>query len=166
MRFIGILILSFISCIPQETFIEPELKPYYHQFLADSERFGVTLPDKGVRMYYEQLDGVMGTTIHSKKNCTIKIDSDLKQYLTEGKYNLGLEVIIFHELGHGLLNREHNTIYIDTIYTYFNKKGIARIISSYETSIMTSPPSSGIYFFWTNGLLREYYLKELFGIKK
>ncbi len=160
MKFIGIILFVLVSCIPQESFIEPALKPYYHQFLVEADRLGTTLPDKGVRLYYEKLEGVWGRVIFNKKDCTVKINSDLKQYLTEGVYNLGLEAIIFHEFGHGLLGRHDNVIFIDTLYTYHNEKGIERTIYEYESSLMTSP---GIYYFWTSGLLREYYLKELFG---
>ena len=140
----GLCIILFLaSCNPEsQEYIEAPLKPYYDTFIYEANRLGVQLPDKSVMMYVEDMEGENGRCDWNKKYCNVKINPAIFKgdFLT---YNLSVEATVFHELGHGLLNRYHieNTTLI-------------------ETSLMAAHHNGRVH--WIDGTMREYYLNELF----
>ena len=140
------LILICISCYPNDDheFIDPALLPYYNTFKYEAERLGVQLPTKGVMIYFDSIDS-NGHCDWNKRYCNITINFNLFSIDDYDTYSRRIEATIFHELGHGLLNRYHLPSVPD---------------AEYEASLMTIPMGGRKY--WINGEKREYYLKELF----
>ena len=133
-------------CIPDNhEYIEPDLLPYYRSFQIEAERLGVDLPSKSIAIVYKSLSNDRAHCHTNKTSIKICVNSNFF-IIDSNIYDYKLEATMFHELGHGLLNRSH----IDPI------NGI-------ETSLMTVP---GMRKDWINGEKREYYLMELFGLTK
>ena len=132
-----IIILLIFSCIPDdyENFIQPELQEYYNNFLIEAENRNIQLPDKSVLMYIDDIPGYNGLTYKRKNSIKIIISKEAMSY-SKG-YDYRIESTIFHELGHGFLNREHVE----------------------ENSIMNINRDKSVYL--EN---REFYINELFGI--
>jgi hypothetical protein len=145
MKYLPFLLL-LISCIPDpkgEQYIDPKLRPYFDTFYAEAEKLGVELPTKDVLAYFEEFDGYRAWTYWNERIIRMRVDPEIHDW---GSYSLEVEATIFHELGHGYLNRHHLE------YT-----------SVPVESLMTIPHGgrSG----WMDGSMREYYLNELFGDK-
>ena len=141
-----LFISLFFACSYHDgqEYIEPELKPYYDTFIFEAKRLGVQLPRKGVMIYFDDIKA-NGKWDWSKHYCNIKINPNLFEPDDYNTYSHRIESTIFHELGHGLLNRHH----------------IPSVINAeFEASLMTMPYGHRKY--WINGEKREYYLKELF----
>ncbi len=137
------LFLFLFSCISsQYEYLDPDLAPYYQAFQIEAERLGVNLPSKSIVLTWKELE-VVRAHCHTGKT-SIKICVNSNFYNRSSEYNRKLEATIFHELGHGLLNRSH-----------------VEPINGVETSLMTVP---GMREDWINGTKREYYLRELFGL--
>ena len=139
-----IFLILLAGCnVDHETYIDPILQPYVIQFQVEAERLNVQLPDMDILMYFEDLNGPNARCItpRSRNTMTIKIDPKI---FTNGfnEYDYAAEATIFHELGHGYLNRGHieNTTLI-------------------EPSLMSVPHNGRVH--WIDGTMREYYLKEL-----
>ena len=144
MKYLAIILL-FIGCqVEHEDYIDPLLQPYLNQFQLEAERLNIHLPDMAILMYFEELNGPNAECIYprSRKTMTIKIDPKIFKNGFD-KYDYAAEATIFHELGHGYLNRGHikNTTLI-------------------EPSLMAVPDNGRIH--WIDGTMREYYLTELF----
>ena len=138
-----ILLFLLFCCISDDPeYIDPFLAPYYTTFQIEAGRLGINLPSKSVVLTWKELE-VDRAHCHGGTT-SIKICVNSNFFRVESEYNYKLEATIFHELGHGLLNRSH----IDPI-------------DGTETSLMTVP---GMREDWINGTKREYYLKELFGL--
>ena len=105
MKYLAILFL-FIGCqfeFENETIIDPELMIYYQSFINEAQLRNVELPQKSVMIYWsDHIENNSGHCDWTKKYCTIKINELCKQSPT-----WWTEAVVFHELGHGLLNRHH-----------------------------------------------------------
>ncbi|MCK5617537.1 hypothetical protein KAR91_87545 [Candidatus Pacearchaeota archaeon] len=142
MKYLSLLFL--IGCIQNDfEYFDSGLEQYYRTFQIEAERLGVNLPSKSIVLTWKELEGDRAHCHTGKTSIKVCVNNNF--FNPESEYNLKLEATIFHELGHGLLNRSH----IDPI------NGI-------ETSLMSVP---GMHEDWINGSKREYYLKELFGIR-
>lgn len=138
-----LLLLFLISCIPiNQEYLDPDLAQYYQTFQIEAERLGINLPSKSIVLTWKELDGVRAHCHTGETSIKICVNSNF--YNRSSEYNHKLEATIFHELGHGLLNRSH-----------------IEPVDGIETSLMTVP---GMREDWIDGTKREYYLKELFGI--
>ena len=149
MKYFLLIPLFLFSCYPNDDqeFIDPVLLPYYNTFKYEAERLDVQLPSKGVMIYFDDIKS-NGHCDWNKHYCNIKINPEIFHDTDYNTYSHRIEATIFHELGHGLLNRHH-------LPSVFN--------SEFEASLMTIP--FGYRKYWINGEKREYYLKELFGIE-
>ena len=139
-----IFLLFLISCIQNDfEYFDSGLEQYYRTFQTEAEILGFNLPSKSIVLTWKELEADRAHCHTGKTSIKICVNSNFFSQSIE--YNLKLEATIFHELGHGLLNRSH----IDPV------NGI-------ETSLMTVP---GLHEDWINGSKREYYLKELLTIR-
>lgn len=114
MKNISIIILSIVlfSCNPiKEDFIDPELYPYIQKFRYEAEIRGYGLPDKDLLVEFNDVPGY-GRCKWKKNWAHIKIHPEKYKSISDSNK----EYIVFHELGHGLLNR-HHAQYADTITT-------------------------------------------------
>lgn len=138
--------MFFVRCIPNhQEYIDPDLFPYYRSFQIEAERLGVNLPSKSIVLTWKELKADRAHCHTGKTSIKICVNSNFF-IIDSDIYDYKLEATIFHELGHGLLNRSH----IDPV------NGI-------ETSLMTVP---GMRKDWISGEKREYYLRELFELNQ
>lgn len=139
-----LLLIFLLCCTPDyDEYLDPILDQYYKTFQIEAERFGINLPSKSIVLIWKELESDRAHCHTGKTSIKICVNSNF--FSQDIEYNYKLEATIFHELGHGLLNKSH----IDPV------NGI-------ETSLMTVP---GMREDWINGSKREYYLKELFTIR-
>jgi hypothetical protein len=144
MKTIALLTFAFMmaSCYSgmddDYTYIQPEIRPYYEKFVQEAKKRGVELDTYGVKISFGPMshDGQQGVTSYRYRE--MKIDSSSYRWKNYP------ESLIFHELGHLLLHREHNDERID-----YNPTSImdSQEIPEYELG---------------RADLREYYLNELF----
>ena len=136
---LAVLVTSCYSGMDDDyTYIQPEIRPYYDRFLEEAQKRGVELDTYGVKIAFGPMshNGQQGVT--SYKHQELKIDSSSYRWKNYP------ESLVFHELGHLLLHREHNDHRIE-----YN-----------PTSIMDSQEIPEYELGRTD--LRDYYLNELF----
>jgi len=142
-----LILLLFISCLKDELTvinIPERIITHYEMFLYEAELRGVYLSDISLTIIETKKPFESGSMAQSFKN-EGHITIDTTQF---NKYpDLTREFIIFHELGHYLLNRPH---------TYDQLEDFS------PASIMYW--NDWAYYKGTREELREYYLDELFGI--
>jgi len=114
--FVLIVALGFTSCHDDPTYrVDSTLNDYLQRFLYQAELRGKTfnLKEQGLIIEYGNLeDNVAGRTYYENP---IRIVIDKPYWDNLAKYSSADEMredIIFHELGHGLLNREHINDYL------------------------------------------------------
>jgi hypothetical protein len=103
------LIFIFIACSKENTnFIESELQPYFDSFRTEASIRGIEVDfqEMGIDGYLRSLssDGLKGQCLHDPEaNSSIVIDLD---FWNENNH-YSKEYIVFHELGHCVLDRRH-----------------------------------------------------------
>lgn len=146
--FIGILFL--LNCKKDKIYsVPPEIQPYINSFIAEANSRGINLVIDDLVVIYEENLNVNGVdaagvcSFNKKEPHTIKLDT------TSGNWQNSLssrEQLIFHELGHCVLNRSHTDI---------------KFASDNYKSIM-KPSGEQLYGPWAANYKRTYYLDELF----
>ena len=150
--FIGIFVFSILSAgfwsCAEEDLVETdlELQPYFELFAYEAELRGFTVDYEAERIEGLLQDipqsSIQGQCFHNEKKPK-KVIIDTDYWSNAGKFEK--EFIIFHELGHCFLNREH----LDDAAA-----------DGSCISIMHSNP--GVCFFDLNNENRTAYLDELF----
>lgn len=162
------IISLFFAC---ETVIEPEpirvipdqMKVFVDRFVLEAEKRGFFLDVSELSFEFEHpIDGgttqnpIVGSCSRLERLKLIKIDTLNSLWLLSG--HLGREEIIFHELGHCLLNREH----IDDKFSSDDFVSIMRSVGQLQygdinnfTSLFLNPTG------W-KAHKRDYYIEELF----
>lgn len=103
-----LLLLSSCSLFIEDEYMNPELKTYYDQFMIESEKRGMNLKSHDyLLMDFDNLEGETKGICYTYKEGTYKIYIDY-DFFTSGD-PLKVEKVIFHELGHALLRRDHTT---------------------------------------------------------
>lgn len=171
---ISILISScgFVEEIGNSSYVAPEFQPYLDKFYEEADRLGAFYHHKKVYINFSNLKDMNGLSHNdfnsgfNKKHAHIEIDRDYYNSLTRNTegYNLGIERLVFHELGHALLHRGHtNDVQDSTVVLHTIFKGDTlktdRLIMGIPVSIMHKGGSFNTY-----ERDREEYLKELFNI--
>lgn len=152
-RYLIILIficISLINCKKDKIYsVPPEIQPYIDRFIAEGKARNQNIIIDNLVVIYEQnlnVDGLnaAGVCTFNKKNPhTIKLDT------TSGNWQNNLssrEQLIFHELGHCVLERNHTSIKFESD----NFKSIMK------------PSGEQLYGPNTTNFKRSYYLDELF----
>jgi hypothetical protein len=114
---LNLLMLLFIGCGPGlknasvENRIDPALQPYYDRFVQAGMSEGVFT--SGIPITIE-FGGISEADLASGvlANCTMgqfHIRVDAKAWNSSNTTDIAKEYILFHELGHCILNREHDT---------------------------------------------------------
>lgn len=102
---------SGISCTRDEVFdlfVDNSLQEYFDRFVVEAAKRNVTVDYEAARVsgYIKEINtpNVIGQCAHDpKKPNTVIVD---RTYWNSGK-DLEKEFLVFHELGHCVLNREH-----------------------------------------------------------
>lgn len=149
----GLLIVLVFSCGKEENFIDPALQPYIERFLEEANKRGHTfslddvqaflLPqvaDEGIRICGLGYAPKFGDKVR-------RIDID--QLCWEFSNDAEREILVFHELGHALLDRTHNDW---------------KLPNGRNRSIMFAGEFCDIYASYQDCQLelRDYYIDELF----
>ncbi len=91
--------------------IDPELQPYLDRFYKEAESRGLVFEKENLEMKFsdELKEDVCGQCLSPKKNrvgqLTVEINRSGECWTAEA--DLNKEALVFHELGHCLLNRDH-----------------------------------------------------------
>ncbi len=121
-------------------FIDPEIKPYVDKFIHEAEVRGYYFDVSNIKIVFgKPSKGASATTYFTSKKIVIKKNSS--------GWLMYPESLVFHELGHLLLKRDHNNETIGGFYAY-------------PKSIMIS--SEAPIFTGVHAYRREYYVNELF----
>lgn len=112
------LIVLLSSCSNDDEVVyrvDSTLNTYLQRFLTEASKRGITfnLEKTGLRLEFGSLDGNVAGTTYFENPIRIVID---KSYWTEVAKSQNVdelyEDLVFHELGHGLLNRQHTNEYL------------------------------------------------------
>lgn len=150
-------LLAFVSCREDANRyeVEPLLDPYLQMFLQEGSKRGMNFDVKndGLLMEFTDLDGLTIGLCTYQRPLLIQIDKDYWQETTqyEDQENLRQNVV-FHELGHGLLNRSHDNRYLE----------------NYEWKTIMCGGDDVDGRDWSvnfNGYRKDYYLDELFNMR-
>ncbi len=127
------------------TQVDSRLQPYFREFENLGQRFGYNfdLDDLGITGVIEHIQeqGVAGTCQYGSHIAHVTVD---EQYWQNSSYFMK-EMVVFHELGHCVLNRGH--------YEGSFSNGVCQ-------SIMHS--GTGDCNLVYQGSTRDYYIEELF----
>jgi len=136
-----------LSCSDSTEYaVETEFDEYLQRFLAEAAKRGKTfnLQASGIIMRFADLEGNIGGKCYHEKPVRIEFDRKYWKYISRTAYpDAAKESIVFHELGHGLLGREHRN-------------------ERFSNGEMKSLMCESGYFVNFFGIRREYYIKELF----
>ncbi len=127
--------------------IDPATEIYVEEFFKEANLRGLNLDreDYNLMVSFEDLpEGAVGRCLSSSRK-RIALDIDYWQSANACVRKL----LIFHELGHCILNREH--------LNHKNRQGICQ-------SMMHDPEIAQCQQIYTSDIWRDYYLDELFGI--
>lgn len=152
-----IFILSLVllsSCkneYPRAYSVENELETYAQRFFSQAKNFGYNFDNEGLVMRFSSLDENKGGVCYiNRRPIQIEIDSVYwkelsKSYLADEHK----EQLVFHEMGHGFLQRLH-------INDVLDNKDWKSIMCGDE---LPEGRSSNINY---RGMRQEYYINELF----
>ncbi|GHM98826.1 hypothetical protein WSM22_03160 [Cytophagales bacterium WSM2-2] len=103
--FVLLLLLTRCSFIDEHHFeICPEARFYVDQFYSEAHTRGILIPKENLIVKIEE-SGLLGITYHGVPSRVL-----LSASLFE-KDSLFIEYVVFHEMGHAVLNREHCKAY-------------------------------------------------------
>jgi hypothetical protein len=159
MKRLIILTLWLVGCggHPHKLKIDPAFQPIYDRFLKDAAEHGVNLRVDDLTIQFGDLGGPSesGTLFGrcdqgSDQTPTVTINTNRLIPQWDQQNAQGQESLIYHELGHCVLKRDHDSSRINET----NRYGTFLI----PKSVMTpSRPSDFFYLIW-----HEHYLTELF----
>jgi hypothetical protein len=143
-----ILIIVLLSGCDKIGNSEPELLVYLSRFINDASDHNVGYSESPIQLVFsDDLGGSAGRCSKDKHIRNLKKETQLKVQILKSYWdNLNdndKELLMYHELGHCLLNREHNEIILS---------------DGSPKSIMRSHLIEGFY----TDVSKPYYLLELF----
>jgi hypothetical protein len=134
-----ILLFSMASCMYLETGIDPEIKPFIDDFYKEAHARGI-YPGKVITAQFSDIKRAQGRSVKATK--AIYLDQD-----SEG-WRSNPEALVFHELAHLLLDRDHDNTRINK----FSKS----IMASERDPVYHRNEGEKLYY------RRQYYIDELF----
>lgn len=167
--FIVFLVIIFTACKKEEAkdipiqspgfapatpLIDPELAPYIDIFKEEAEKRGLNLPFTHLEAYIVENISNASESICGRGWSDYYITREPRIEIEERCWeNLSVEqrkVLVFHELGHAILDRGH----LDS--KLYNGSGVK--------SVMCSSSCRGLSVFYDDWPLNNYYLDELFNV--
>lgn len=111
----------FTCCMDFDQAIEyrcdPELQPYLDKFYLEAEVRGVRIPKENLIMSIEPQKNIRGAANARRCGCQRLVlvaddtyDFFSTKWMSKDSAYYGMESVIFHELGHSLLDRRHDDI--------------------------------------------------------
>lgn len=152
------------SCSPivEDNYIDSQLADFYWDFQYEAARLGVSLPNKTIRLVFDDMPGLNGYCQWDNKSMLVRIDKRFFDNNINAGERLAVEATVFHEFGHGYWGRSHTMDTFDSTWYFINTSGDSVMYDvQIPTSIMYSvDKKANAHSFYSE--LREYYLKELF----
>lgn len=103
-----IALLSSCSFIDDPIYsIDPEIEFYYDIFIEEGKNRGVDYSGRDIIMYFGDLDGLFG--LHVTRNFDNVIEIVIDRESWDNNNIIVKQVTVYHELGHALLYRDHNS---------------------------------------------------------
>lgn len=141
---------------------DSEILPFYDSFISYANFYNYPLPDIKI---YLAMDNLIASDSHIKGKCVetsegnaVVIDRSFWNTLSD----TSKEILVFHELGHCLLNRTHRTLYFQGTNRIYDQG----MIPSWEYSTHPNWPMSLMHRSLIDEAKfnqeRDYYLSELF----
>jgi hypothetical protein len=93
-----------------ETRIDPKLRPYVKKFMLEADKHNVLASEQDLIVeFVDVCDNCLAKEINAGAQRHIIVRRDVyKEYTKDSTgYNLAIENLIFHELGHAILLRPH-----------------------------------------------------------
>lgn len=146
MKYLILLSILILGCQEKDltvSIIPEEIQQHYDAFYSEGRKRGLRLRERPVEIILVDNYDVAGRA--SRRKQWIKIRTSVTQYGHE-RNAINLEYVVFHELGHYVLNRDHNN---DTL----QNGQLASMM--YENKVAYTVNKEH---------LRDYYLDELFGV--
>lgn len=157
-RYIGIISAILLTSCKKDVErynVDERLDPYLQMFLDEGEKRGVNIDveKNGLIMEFTQLPDLIIGLCTYQDPLLIQVDKDYWGETMEYEDEESLrQNVVFHELGHGLLNRGHDNSYLPN--------------QEWKTIMCGGDEVDGrdwaINF---NGYRKEYYINELFDTK-
>jgi len=139
-----VILLSLLACddeLDNITVIPAELQTYFDLFKTEAALRGVEIDYTGMKVYYHDFSSPTQTGDSNRDKMRIRLDSSNASFQKEPQR------IIFHELGHLLLDRRHDD----------SRMGKRELVKSFMNCCY--PPKPG---YETIPEMQKYYLDELF----
>lgn len=165
MKKLEILLLAIITCVAcdrePEYAVHPDFEPYVQKFIDEGANYGKSFDfhKSGLIIEYADLSDLnLAGLCHNEDPIRIEINKTSWQSYSEIiNEELYKEELIFHELGHGILDREHKNS------LFPNGDWCSMMRGSYTNGVNAELPDSRLS--WNtnyHGFRRDYYLDELF----
>lgn len=135
---VGFIVQGCFVFDPHE--IDPELMPYLEHFKQEAAERGHRFNYARLRLVFDDGLDVQGHTNRATRTIKINPRSD--------GYRMNPEALVFHELGHLYLDRDH-------VVTLINKRAVS-IMNSNADPVYHTVSGGSLHF------RREYYVNELF----
>lgn len=150
---LAFLICLMLSCKKEAVFIDPELAVYIDRFLEEAAKRELEVDVDNLQAFIlpEVTEGE--TRLCGKGYSPIFGDNirriDISQFCWEFATDIEKEILVFHELGHALLDREHQS---------------SKMQNGRNRSIMFSGATCNVYTSYTDchTQMRQFYINELF----
>lgn len=163
-----LLLFLLISCesveMPEPIRVIPDqMQPFLDQFIWEAEKRGINLDVSKLSFEFESrisagnvTNPIVGICIRSDNLHLIKIDTLNSLWLLSG--NLGREEVVFHELGHCLLDRLHK----DEKFLSDDFTSIMRTVGLLQYGDLNNFTSLFLGPIGIRAHRRDYYIEELF----
>lgn len=165
MKYLALLFIILMACDPvKEEYIQPELIDHYNQFYIEAELRDIYPEKKEMHMSFGDPNNGKSAVAYGRGKDWCKIIVDKKYYDSNiDRCESCIELLIFHEMGHGVLNRPHFNEERDSVVHIYSILGTDTLshdemIIGIPLSIMHGSNFPG-GFYQKN---REEYLDELF----
>lgn len=151
-----VLLFLFVTCKKEEqnVLIEPEFQEYVERFFAESKERGFDLKENNLEVVFRELEDFCGLGYKKYKNTNLRRVEINPVCWERGAKNYK-EYLMFHELGHAVLGRNHTNT---NLPNGMRKSIMCGTGPRYEEC---SRGSSSPYSAYTPRL-RKYYIDELF----
>lgn len=147
----SLILSSCVNDIPRAYSVEDELDEYAQRFFNYAKKYGYNFDEEGLIMEFSDLEGNKGGVCYiNRRPLQIEIDSTYWQELSASYLaDQAKENLVFHEMGHGFLQRKH----INDVLANEDWK------SMMCGDELPNGRASNINY---RGMRKEYYIKELF----
>ena len=106
--------------LPRQLYVDPSLKPYVQMFMSEADNQGMSLHiDNLIVIFVDLNSATIEAQCESFNNGTVGTPTiSVLRSKWDRKSEISKQMIMFHELGHCVLFRQHNNAYTQYGYVY------------------------------------------------